>query len=40
MRIKGELAKLGITISATAIRTVLRRHGLGTCPTAVGSDME
>jgi hypothetical protein len=28
LRIKGELAKLGITVSATAIRTLLRREGL------------
>jgi putative transposase len=39
-RIKGELAKLGITIPATAIRTILRRHGLGPAPAAVGPDME
>jgi hypothetical protein len=36
MRIKGELAKLGITISATAIRTILRRHGLGPAPRGSG----
>jgi hypothetical protein len=36
MRIRGELAKLGITISATAIRTVLRRHGLGPAPRRSG----
>jgi hypothetical protein len=36
MRIKGELAKLGITVSATAIRTVLRRHGLGPAPRRSG----
>ena len=29
LRIKGELAKLGITVSATTIRNVLRRQGLG-----------
>jgi putative transposase len=29
VRIKGELAKLGIRVSASAIRTLLRRHGLG-----------
>jgi putative transposase len=29
LRIKGELAKLGIDVSATTIRNVLRRHGLG-----------
>jgi putative transposase len=36
MRIKGELTKLGITISATAIRTILRRHGLGPAPRRSG----
>jgi putative transposase len=36
MRIKGELAKLGITVSATAIRTILRRHGLGPAPRRSG----
>lgn len=29
LRIKGELAKLGVEVSATTIRNVLRRHGLG-----------
>ena len=29
LRIKGELAKLGVTVSATTVRNVLRRHGLG-----------
>ena len=32
LRIKGELAKLGIRVSATAIRTLLRREGLGPAP--------
>lgn len=32
VRIKGELAKRGIRISATAIRTLLRRRGLGPAP--------
>jgi putative transposase len=36
VRIKGELAKLGITISATTIRTILRRHGLGPAPRRLG----
>jgi putative transposase len=36
MRIKGELAKLGISVSATAIRTVLRRHRLGPAPRGSG----
>jgi putative transposase len=31
-RIKGELLRLGIHISATAIRTTLRRHGLDPAP--------
>jgi putative transposase len=35
-RIKGELAKLGITVSATTIRMVLRRHGLGPAPRPSG----
>jgi putative transposase len=29
LRIQGELAKLGVRVSATTIRTLLRRHGLG-----------
>ena len=32
MRIRGELLKLGINVSATTIATVLRRHGLGPAP--------
>ena len=35
--IKGELAKLGITVSATATRTILRRYGLG--PALAGADI-
>jgi putative transposase len=31
-RIKGELLRLGIHVSATAIRTTLRRHGLDPAP--------
>jgi putative transposase len=31
-RIKGELLRLGVRISATAIRTTLRRHGLDPAP--------
>ncbi len=29
LRIKGELAKLALSVSATTVRNVLRRHGLG-----------
>jgi transposase len=36
LRIKGELAKLGIRVSATAIRTLLRRNGLGPAPRRAG----
>ncbi len=36
LRIKGELAKLGVRVSATAIRTLLRRHGLGPAPRRSG----
>ena len=36
VRIKGELAKLGIRVSASAIRTLLRRHGLGPAPRGGG----
>jgi len=31
-RLKGELLRLGMAVSATAIRTVLRRHGLDPAP--------
>jgi putative transposase len=31
-RIKGELQQLGMQVSATAIRTTLRRHGLDPAP--------
>jgi putative transposase len=31
-RIKGELQRLGVHVSATAIRTTLRRHGLNPAP--------
>lgn len=36
LRIRGELLKLGVRVSATAIRTVLRRHGLGPAPRRSG----
>ncbi len=35
-RIRGELLKLGVRVSATAIRTILRRHGLGPAPRRSG----
>ena len=31
-RITGELAKLGVSVSATSVRTILRRAGLGPAP--------
>ena len=31
-RIQGELKKLGVSVSATAVRTVLLRNGLGPAP--------
>jgi len=36
MRIRGELLKLGVRVSATAIRSVLRRNGLGPAPRGDG----
>ena len=36
LRIRGELLRLGVRVSATAIRTVLRRHGLGPAPRRSG----
>ena len=36
LRIRGELMKLGIRVSATSIRTVLRRRGLGPAPRRGG----
>ena len=36
IRIRGELAKLGIRVSATKIRTVLRANGLGPAPRRDG----
>ena len=35
-RIQGQLAKLGLRVSATAIRTLLGRHGLGPAPRRGG----
>jgi hypothetical protein len=36
IRIRGELAKLGIRLSATKIRTLLRANGLGPAPRRAG----
>ena len=36
MRISGELKKLGVRVSATAVRSVLHRHGLGPAPRRSG----
>ena len=36
VRIQGELAKLGVRVSATKIRTLLRREGLGPAPRRSG----
>jgi putative transposase len=35
-RIQGELRKLGVTVSATAIRSLLKRHGLTPAPRPEG----
>jgi len=36
LRIVGECRKLGVTVSATAVRKVLHRHGLGPAPRTTG----
>ncbi len=36
VRIQGELLKLGISVSATTVATVLRRSGLGPAPRRIG----
>ena len=36
LRIVGEMRKLGVVVSATAVRGVLRRHGLGPAPRRPG----
>jgi hypothetical protein len=36
-RIQGELQQLGVQVSATTVRTILRRHGLDPAPRRVAS---
>jgi putative transposase len=36
IRIRGELLKVGLRVSATAIRNLLRRQGLGPAPSRSG----
>lgn len=36
LRIVGECRKLGLLVSATSVRNVLRRHGLGPAPRCGG----
>ncbi len=36
LRIRGELLKLGIRVSATSVRAILRRHGFGPAPRGSG----
>lgn len=36
LRIAGEMRKLGVAVSASAVRTVMRRHGLGPAPRRDG----
>lgn len=36
MRIVGECRKLGVRVSATSVRTILRRHNLGPAPRRNG----
>jgi putative transposase len=36
LRIAGECRKLGVTVSATSVRTILRRHRLGPAPRRGG----
>src|SRR3954467_10713017 len=36
LRIVGECRKLGVTVSATSVRTILRRHRLGPAPRRGG----
>src|SRR2546426_7024719 len=37
LRICGECAKLGVKVSATSVRNILRRHGLGPAPRRGGA---
>jgi putative transposase len=37
-RIKGELQRLGVQVSATTVRTILRRHGLDPAPRRVATN--
>jgi len=36
LRIRGECAKLGVEVSGTSVRNILRRHGLGPAPRRGG----
>src|SRR5947199_2109780 len=36
LRISGECAKLGVKVSGTSVRNILRRHGLGPAPRRSG----
>jgi hypothetical protein len=36
LRIRGECAKLGVKVSGTSVRNILRRHGLGPAPRQGG----
>jgi hypothetical protein len=36
LRIVGECRKLGVAVSATSVRTILRRHRLGPAPRRTG----
>ncbi len=40
LRIRGELAKLGIRVSAKKIRTLLRANGMGPAPRRSGPTLE
>jgi putative transposase len=39
MRIQGELLKLGVSVSATTIATVLRASGLGPAPRRIAPQL-